>query len=105
MSTTPIVGSGEWAPPPDTRTIAERIDAFQAQTIVRDQDVVALTHIVDVFRDTLEKFNSNQLTPDQTLAVIAEFKSDEIKNAHPDEIMLNALAAVIAKFEEEASNK
>jgi phage gp16-like protein len=105
MSDTPTVGSGEWTPPVDNRTISERINAFQAQTIVREQDVVGLTRIVDVLRDTYEKFNSNQLTSAQVLSIIAEFKSDEIKNKHPDAIMQTALSKVIEKFEEEASNK
>jgi phage gp16-like protein len=105
MSNTPIIGSGDWTPPTDTRPIPERIDAFQAQTIVRNQDVEDLTRIVNVLRDTYEKFNSNQLTSAQVLSIIAEFKSDEIKTKHPDEITQTALSQVISKFEEEASNK
>lgn len=105
MSDTPIVGGTTWVPPIDTRTFPERIDAFQAQTIVRNQDVAGLTRIVDVLRDTYEKFNSNQLTSAQALSIIAEFKSDEIKTIHPDEITQTALSQVISKFEEEASNK
>ena len=104
MSDTPIVGSGTWTPPVDTRPIPERIDAFQAQTIVRDQDVVDLTRIVNVLRDTYEKFNSNQLTSAQVLSIVAEFKSDEVKTKHPDTITQTALLNVINKFEEEASN-
>jgi hypothetical protein len=52
MSDTPTVGSGTWTPPIDNRPIPERIDAFQAQTIVRNQDVEDLTRIVNVLRDT-----------------------------------------------------
>lgn len=105
MSDTPTVGSGEWAPPIDTRLIPERIDAFQAQTIVREQNVEDLTRIVNVLRDTYEKFNSSQLTSAQVLSIITEFKSDEIKIKHPDIVMQAELAKVISKFEEEASNK
>jgi hypothetical protein len=105
MSDTPTVGSGTWTPPIDNRPIPERIDAFQAQTIVRNQDVEDLTRIVNVLRDTYEKFNLNQLTSAQVLSIIAEFKSDEIKTKHPDEITQTALSHVISKFEEEASNK
>lgn len=105
MSDTPIVGSGEWVPPVDNRLIPERIDAFQAQTIVRNQDLDGLTQIVNVLRDTYEKFNSNQLTSTQVLSIIAEFKSDEVKTKHPDEITQTALLHVLNKFEEEASNK
>jgi hypothetical protein len=105
MSDTPIVGQGEWAEPADARTIPDRIDAFAAQTIVRNQDVEDLTRIVNVLRDTYEKFNLNQLTSAQVLSIIAEFKSDEIKTKHPDEITQTALSNVVNKFEEEASNK
>lgn len=105
MSDTPIVGGTTWVPPIDTRSIPERIDAFQAQTIVRDQDVVDLTRIVNVLRDTYEKFNLNQLTSVQVLSIIAEFKSNEIKIRHPDKITQTALLNVVTKFEEEASNK
>lgn len=105
MSNTPNVGSGTWAPPVDTRLIPERINAFQAQTIVREQNIAELTKIVDVLRDTYEKFNSNQITSAQVLSVIAEFKSDEIKIKHPDAVTQTALLHVIEKFEEEASNK
>jgi Mg-chelatase subunit ChlI len=105
MSDTPIVGSGDWTDPVDTRTISDLIDHFQAQTIVRNQDVEDLTRIVNVLRDTQEKFNSTQLTSAEVLSIIAEFKSDEIKNKHPDEITQTALSNVVKKFEEEASNK
>jgi hypothetical protein len=102
MSDTPIVGSGEWAAPaaPIPETLSVAIDYFQAQTIVREQDVTELTRVCNILRDTQIKFDSNEIDASTALSILAEFKTEEFKNKHPDAIMQRSLLAVMERFNE-----
>jgi hypothetical protein len=103
MSTTPLTGSGTWIAPADTRTVQTLLDQFQAHSIVREQNVLELTRAYTVIKDTYEKFKSNQLSPADSIVIIAEFKSDQFTAQHQDSITQLHLLALITKFEEEAN--
>lgn len=99
MSTTPPIGEGVWVQPELADEPLDRlIDAFQAQSIVRDQNVIELTKVSDALRDTQAKLESNTLTSAEVLSILAEYESDEFKSTHPDELMQQALLRVITKF-------
>jgi phage gp16-like protein len=100
MSTSPTIGEGVWVEPElDDEPLDRLIDAFQAQTIVREQNIIELTKVCDVLRDTQTKFESNSLTSAEVASILAEYKSDEFKSNHPDTLMHQALLRVIEKFE------
>jgi hypothetical protein len=104
MSTSPTIGEGVWVEPElPNDNLETLIDVFQAQTIVREQDVVELTKVCDTLRDAQTKFESQNLTPAELLSILAEYKSDEFKLKHPDELMQQALLRVITKFEEKVA--
>jgi len=101
MSTSPKTGEGVWmSPEQQNLSLGTLIQHFQAQTIVREQNIVELTKVCDVLKDTQTKFESKTLTSAEVLTILAEYKSDEFKLKHPDTIMQQALLRVIIKFEE-----
>ena len=106
MSNTPIIGSGEWMePPPPAETLATSIDYFQAQTIVREQNIEELTKVCNVLRDTQAKLESNEIDSNTALSILAEFKTEEFKNKHPDAIMQQSLLRVMERFDEKLATK
>jgi phage gp16-like protein len=106
MSISPTVGLGAWVePPPPVETLSTSIDYFQAQTIVREQDVEELTRVCNVLRDTQAKLESNEINSSTALSILAEFKTEKFKNKHPDAIMQQSLLRVMERFDEKLATK
>jgi hypothetical protein len=106
MSTSPTVGSGVWIEPaPPVETLATSIDYFQAQTIVREQNIEELTRVCDVLRATQVKLESNEIDANTVLSILAEFKTEDFKIKHPDAIMQQSLLRVMERFDEKLATK